>query len=102
MPAKNLSPRRTRRCTGELCEEPVKHEINDDAGYRYGEPQRESPASDGSMPIKSLAQGAAESDENHRHDHNRQNRMRGQNREIQRSRPTRSSKVDDASMVGPV
>lgn len=63
----------------------VEQEVDDDAGDGYVEPNGESPAGDATMKFKLLTQGAANGDENHRHNRDSENRVADQQREIDRA-----------------
>src|SRR5215467_12052196 len=76
----------------------VQHQVNHDAGYRYIEPEGESPAGDGAVAVETLAQGAAESDDHHRDNDSGEDGMSGQDAEVERSHPSGALKVHRSDM----
>ena len=53
----------------------VEHQVNYDSGDRDIEPERKRPACDQAMAVETLAQGAAQGDDDHGHDDCCQNRV---------------------------
>src|SRR5439155_9018700 len=66
----------------------IHHEIHDHARHAHVEPQRQSPPCNHAMLIELFQPRAAQRHQNHGHNHHRKNRVRNQNREINRANPT--------------
>src|SRR5262245_50463910 len=60
----------------------IEHQVDDHAGHRDVEPDRQSPARDLSVKVESLLQRAGERHEDHRHDRDGQSRVRDQNEKV--------------------
>src|ERR1700750_1597884 len=60
----------------------VKHKINDHAGDRHVEPKRQRDPRDASMSREVLAESAIESNDDEWNDHDREDRVRGQDRKV--------------------
>src|SRR5215470_5906631 len=60
----------------------VEHEVDDHAGHRNIQPDRQCPSRNLSVKIESLLQRAGKCHEDHGHDYNSQNRVRDQDEEI--------------------
>ena len=76
----------------------VEHQVDDHAGDRDIHPDRVSPAGDLAMLLKLAAQSERERNDDQRHDDGSENRVRNQNREINRARPSVAAKTDRADV----
>jgi len=77
----------------------IKHQINDHAGNRDIQPHWQCPARKRTMTQKIATQRAAQSNDDERHDHHGQNRVRGQDREIDGPRNSLPAKPRSAMML---
>src|SRR5437660_1950014 len=80
------------------CEPVVEHEVDENAGDRDVQPEREGPAGDGAMAIEALAQGSGQRNKYQRHDHYRQNYVRDQDGEVDGTRPSCTLKAYCSNM----
>ena len=76
----------------------VQHQVNHDTSDRNIQPQRECPGSDRAMPVKALPQGPAQCDDDHGDDERRQDRVRGEDGEVQWPRPSRAAEMHRADV----
>src|SRR5215470_18546599 len=60
----------------------VEHEVDDHAGHRNIQPDRQCPSRNLAVKVESLPQRAGKCHKDHRHDYNGQNRVRDQDEEI--------------------
>jgi len=68
--------------------EPVQHHINDNPRHRNVKPDRQRPARDATVRIEPFAQCATQGNQREWHYRYRQDRMREEDREIDRTNPT--------------
>lgn len=76
----------------------VKHEVYENSRDRNVEPERKSPAGDGAMAVKTLAQRPDQSDDHQGNDRGGQHNVRNQNRKVDRPRPSGALKSHRADM----
>jgi hypothetical protein len=76
----------------------VQHYIDYDSGDRNVQPYRKSPAGDATVAVKSLPQSRIQREQHQRHHSDRQQRVRDQDRKIQRPRPALSGKMHRMNM----
>lgn len=77
----------------------VKHKINDHARNRHVEPKRKCDSRDAAMTREILAQSAIQSNDDEGDDHDRENRVRHEDREIDRAHNAGALKTRGAVMV---
>ena len=77
----------------------VKHKINDHARNRHVEPERQSNPGNPAVPDEVMAKGAIKSERHERHDDDGENRVAGENREIEWAHPACSLKTRRAVVV---
>src|SRR5215216_4496664 len=77
----------------------IKHQVDDYARDRYVEPHWKSPARNSQMARELAAKSAGERHDDEGHDYCRENRVRNQNREVERFDPPCSWKASRPVMV---
>ena len=68
----------------------VKHKINDHSGDAHVQPDRQGDSRDAPVTHKVVTKRAVESKKHERHDHNREDRVARQDREVDRANDARS------------
>lgn len=76
----------------------VEHDVNHHACNGNIKPNGKCPARNGAMPVKPFPQGAAQRDDDHRHDDRSENCVRDKNAEVNRTGPAFSLKMYRSDM----
>jgi len=76
----------------------IQQPVDDDAGDRDIEPEREGPAGDAAMSVEARGEAARDGDERERDDDDGQDGVRAEQNEVERTNPSLALKTDDAGV----